>query len=283
MSRISTMLLAIVAIGLIGTSSAFITGCATLGTPVNNEERCTTCQTGFVLANGGALCNICPLGCSSCDAQNNCQTCSAGTYLFQGQCLSCGVGCGNCNGATCVACASGFTLDNNKCIACIPSCDRCTRNGVCENCRENYRLTNNDQGQQQCIFNDERDASPGIIIWIFVLFIVCCCPFIFLCCFLFPPSSHEGVPSTGYVPIEQPRARVAEIPSRPVVTAPLVAVPVTTIPVNAGSFNVPMSNVPVASRRVPTNETRTTTSVIPGAYQQYGPGKGNTVLAPGAY
>lgn len=251
MSRYS-VILAVVLVAMIGSSSAFITGCTTLGAPVNGEQRCATCSIGYVLANGGALCNICPLGCSSCDAFNNCQTCSAGTYLFQGQCLSCSVGCAQCSVAACVVCAAGYTLDNNQCIACIPNCDKCTRNGECQTCREDYKLTKNTQGQQQCLFSNERDASPGIILWLLVLFIVCCCPFIFLCCFLFPPSSHEGVPSSGYAPIEQPRARVAEIPAQ------------TT-----------------GVRQVTTTETKTTT-MLPGS-NQFGPGKGNTVLTPGTF
>lgn len=213
MSRYSAVILAIVAIGLIGTSSAFITGCATLGTPVSGQERCATCQTGFVRVNDGRLCNVCPLGCSSCDDQNNCRTCSAGNFLFQGQCLSCGVGCEQCNGLTCTRCTGGFTLDNNKCISCIPNCQRCTNNGVCEACREQHVLGTNAQGQQQCVFSDVRDATPGIIIWLCVLFIVCCCPFIFLCFFVFPPSHHEGVPSSGYAPIESGQ-RATEMPGR---------------------------------------------------------------------
>lgn len=250
MSRSSAILLAVIAIGMIGSSSAFITGCATLGSPVNGAERCATCLANYVLVNGGAACNTCPCGCSNCNSLNICEACIAGNFLFQGACLSCGVGCTQCNGATCTLCARGFNLVNNQCIECIPNCEQCNNNGVCNKCREDYVLTNNNLGQQQCVFNETRGATPGIIIWLSILFLVCCCPFITLCCCLFPPSSHVGVPSSAYIPLAP-------------VVVPVVAKPAPVfIPGN------------IVTNTTQTKVITTTTQV---------PGKGNNILAPGTY
>ena len=247
----------------------FITGCATLSAPVNGVQlrTCDTCAPGFVRTTDGSQCNACPLGCSLCDNLNLCQTCSDGNYLFQGACLSCGVGCKTCSGATCISCAVGFGLNNQtQCIQCAQNCANCDINGLCLSCINGYSLQNNSQGQQNCVFGTARGPSGGVITWLVVLFIACCAPFTLLCFLCFRPSYHTGEPGVGYLPLQTKLAPV-------IAQVPLVATTVQGVPV------------------VTTNTQRVVTSGFEQGGQQFSaltqqsgqqfgatsPGKGNTI------
>lgn len=250
--------LVLVLLGLSAVTNAqntnFITGCTNYNAPPGGStiSTCQTCASGYVLVNGGQQCNLCPTACSVCDTNNNCQTCASGNYLFAGSCYSCGVGCQTCNGQQCTACATGYVLaNNNQCVQCAANCATCTAQGVCTNCNTGYALNNNAQGAQQCVFNNTYSgASPAVIVWLCVMFIACCLPFMILCCLFFRPSYHTGEPGMAYVPLTQK----AEIPlvTQPVVTHHTERVTTTTVlppgqpaqvmnptPFQGNSFNAP--------------------------------------------
>ena len=226
MSQTNQALLIITLLALAGISQAFITGCATLGTPVNGIENCAACLAGYIITADNLQCNICPLGCSQCSSTNTCITCSAGNYLNNGLCLSCGAGCNACNGPVCTLCVVGYTLTaNNICISCIPNCVQCTSNGVCQKCADGYIVTNNNQGAQQCVWASYNNATTPIIVWLVVIFIACCAPFVLFCFLCYRPSYHTGAPGSAYVPLaEKP---VVVIPA-PVIVTQQQAQPIIT-------------------------------------------------------
>lgn len=219
MAKMSKTQLLVVVLGLIGSSQAFITGCSTYVTPAPaTGEACQTCATGFVSVNGGKQCNSCPIGCTDCDANNNCIKCSMGSFAYQGQCLSCITGCEQCSSGSnsCTKCAPEFTLMAGQCLACIDNCASCSQAGVCTKCNDMYLLTKNTLGQERCVYNDYGGLSPGIVVWIVVLFLLCCAPLALVCFFMFKPAQSQAE-SSGYAPLtqQQPKQPAANTQSPP--------------------------------------------------------------------
>lgn len=207
-------------------SSNFITGCNVYAPLAANStvQACLSCLPTYVLVDN-FTCNACPPGCRTCNASNICSQCSDGNYLFQGSCLSCGVGCQTCDAqGQCSQCITGYSLAaNNQCFQCIANCDSCSSDGVCSACAGGYIISNNTQNQTQCIWSPGGvDATPGIITWLVVLFIILAFPFILLCYLFFRPSYHTGEAGTAYIPMNQkmPIVQAPPVAAPPVVQAP---------------------------------------------------------------
>lgn len=252
MARVSKTQVALAVLALIGSSQAYITGCQTYVTPVPvTGETCQTCGTGFVLANGGKECNSCPIGCLQCDASNNCVKCSLGSFAYQGQCMSCITGCETCSNTanSCTKCARTFTLNNGQCLACIDNCESCTQAGVCTKCNDKYLLTKNSLGQERCVYNDYIGTSPGIVVWIVVLFLLCCAPLALVCFFMFKPRNiDESEHAPAYAPLTQQSPKTAPAPVAPNKTSAAGSPQLPpTSPMNQPNFNAfasPRQNSP---------------------------------------
>ncbi|EAS00824.2 zinc finger lsd1 subclass family protein (macronuclear) [Tetrahymena thermophila SB210] len=145
--------------------------CATCGGPNNTD--CITCPPGKLLYNNGGWtcvsncpatnyysdgtkCQKCDSSCLTCfgGSNNNCQTCNAGVFLYQNQCLAscpsntfvsgnpqtmickqclkCDAGCLTCKGplsTNCLACQTGkYLFQDNSCQTCNPKCQSCKGN-----------------------------------------------------------------------------------------------------------------------------------------------------------
>ena len=260
MARVSKTQIAIAVLALIGYSQAYITGCQTYVTPVPvTGETCATCGTGFTLANGGKECNTCPIGCTQCDAANNCVKCSLGSFPYKGECMSCITGCEVCSTTSnsCTKCARTFTLNNGQCLACIENCESCTQAGVCTKCKNMYLLTKNTLGQERCVYNDYIGNSPGIVVWIVVLFLLCCAPLALLCFFMFKPKHiDEGDHhAPAYAPLTQQTPKNTPPPATQTSAAGSPRLPQTS-PVtqpNVNTYASPRQQLPTHTQGSPVN------------------------------
>ena len=219
---------------MVKSQGTFISNCDTYTTVA--PIVCNTCLPGYTKVASGQACNKCPEGCTTCNADQVCTACSAGYYLNLASCISCGVGCTACDqtAGTCTKCVTGYGLSSSKqCVQCIANCADCSSTGVCAACANGYILNTNDQGISQCVWspnstNANQGATPGVITWLVVLFIVCAAIFVLLCYFLFRPSYHSGQAGTAYVPLNQKSPVVSPPPvaTQPVLnTGPVISQP----------------------------------------------------------
>lgn len=265
MRRGAFLLLAIVAFGtMVNAQTNFITGCATYDTPAPGAlvRTCNACAAGYILQADKLTCNIKPLGCATSNAVTGaCETCSPGNYIFQGSCLSCGVGCNTCNGNSCTQCVPGYSLGpQNQCVQCTNNCATCAGNGVCSACSSGYVLGTANDGSQQCNWSPSSSSgSTGIITWLCVIFIACCLPFALLCFLLFKPSTHTEGPSMAYVPLSQGQKQVNTAP----VPAPVLA-PAPVVYQQQQPFNV-YTNQPAQPVTTTTRVVNNTTTILPPA------------------
>jgi proprotein convertase subtilisin/kexin type 5 len=95
----------------------------------------STCPSGTVQS--GSSCNACPQSCLSCISTSICTNCSAGAYLYQGQCqYSCPLGtysfnstCQSCTLSFCTQCA--FIGGVQTCISCDTTTGTFLISGIC--------------------------------------------------------------------------------------------------------------------------------------------------------
>lgn len=204
---------------LVSSQGTFITNCDTYTTVA--PIVCNTCLAGYFKVATGLSCNKCPEGCTTCNADQICTICSPGYYLNLGSCISCGVGCTECDktAGTCTKCLAGYGLSSAKqCVQCIANCADCSSTGVCNSCSNGYKLITNDQRRDQCVWTpnsnvSEQGATPGVITWLVVLFIVCAAIFALMCYFLFRPNYQSGQAGTAYVPLNQKSPVVSPPPA----------------------------------------------------------------------
>ncbi|EAS00754.2 zinc finger lsd1 subclass family protein (macronuclear) [Tetrahymena thermophila SB210] len=138
--------------------------CATCSGPNNTD--CITCPPGKLLYNNGGWtcvsncpatnyysdgtkCQKCDSSCLTCSggANNNCQTCNAGVFLYQNQCLA--------------SCPSNTFVSGTQCVNCDGSCKTCTgaSNQQCASCDTTYLLT---QGtSKSCVSNCGNSLYPN--------------------------------------------------------------------------------------------------------------------------
>lgn len=180
--------------------------------PATNASQCNSCVSGFTYSssikgcvsnvntcNNGSSCTVCPFGynlltqgssqtCVICDAASNCARCSPtnraqctsclyGTYLNNGLCQTCSVGCSIClGGNTCFRCYNGYVAllpatlvtgssnspllvnevgTNNivfqpiTCVQCVSPCVNCiSSSSSCLSCITGYTILGT-----QCVSN----------------------------------------------------------------------------------------------------------------------------------
>ena len=108
----------------------------------------TSCPSGYYALNGTSsinnICQNCDPSCLTCSfgGNNNCTSCSTGSYLSSGSCLTCSSNCTSCaySANNCTSCAAGNILFNGVCYANCPngyylngaSCSSCSSN--CSTC-----------------------------------------------------------------------------------------------------------------------------------------------------
>lgn len=288
-----TMILLVAILGLSTVAKAqgtFVSNCETYTTVA--PIVCDTCKGGFTKSAAGQ-CLKCPEGCSACNLASTtaqvCTGCANGFYLNLGSCLSCGVGCQTCDqtAGTCNQCLPGFGLSSGKqCVQCTANCGTCSSTGQCSTCNNGYTLSTNDQGVQQCVWSPNssvasQGATPGVITWIFVLFIVCAAIFTLLCYFLFSPSYHTGESGSAYVPLSQKPVVAQPTYVAPVVTQPVIAQPVYTYAAQPVATR-PVVNLPVLAPQT----TYVTQPVVANPYAStariVSPGTTSYVQGPGA-
>jgi proprotein convertase subtilisin/kexin type 5 len=102
------------------------------------------CISGYTSLSNSYVCVKCLNGCTSCDSSDFtiCLACSDGTYLSNGLCVPCSIGCLSCSSqTTCSKCSQTYSLSNGVCYL-IPDlpCLQTNIDGVCTNCSKSYQL-----------------------------------------------------------------------------------------------------------------------------------------------
>ena len=109
---------------------------------------CTTCKSGFGLANGVCSSIICNVEfCQTCTDIVTCSSCQPLFTLTNGLCLpSCASSITNCilcsSISSCQVCRRGYYLLNNTCqvLCTIANCDYCGSSSSCDACVSGYAL-----------------------------------------------------------------------------------------------------------------------------------------------
>lgn len=122
--------------------------CETHCDQCNDSLTCTKCDTGFYLYNNdcvspcpngtyenGSVCSPCDqdLNCKTCEVENQCITCPAGTWLnsekkcvkdcaaneykTDSSCIPCSENCETCNSTGCVQCQDGYYFKDGICVS----------------------------------------------------------------------------------------------------------------------------------------------------------------------
>jgi len=156
------------------------------------NKTCTTkCPTGYILNNLTKKCVRCPQNCIECKKNNkSCTKCEApyilynkvclkncpeGTYVANGTCKPCSVGCVSCTAHTCVKCAPGLKPKGNQCVKvcgpgyfdnktkCVPcndsNCKKCSPENKCLSCKAPYLLNYNGVCVVDCKAGTYKDAA----------------------------------------------------------------------------------------------------------------------------
>lgn len=124
-------------------------------TLASNTFKCTACNTGFFLSNGGWACTartVQPSNCATYVAdQDKCASCNAGFFLnvAQNACVAFPIGVPNCvkfsAPTNCTQCAAGYYVSSGNCLASTTTVTNCaiySGNNTCANCSSGYYMTN---------------------------------------------------------------------------------------------------------------------------------------------
>lgn len=164
----------------------------------------------------------CTSSCTTCQGGQNCTQCSQGTYLNlyangNGYCVSCGVGCQNCNSpSTCGYCSPGYVMTSTYgCARCPDNCYSCNNQFSCSSCYGGYYSTQYTNGSYYC--SSSSAAMSAAATTLIVLGSICglCC--LIICCIaIFTPSQPTpGTVVTGYYGPQQGYTQLVNQPYNP--------------------------------------------------------------------
>lgn len=119
----------------------------------SNTFKCTQCNSGFYLTNGGWNCTtrtVQPSNCASyVSNQDKCASCASGYFLNTAMtaCVAFPIGVTNCvlfnTPTNCTQCASGYFVSSGNCVASTTTVTNCliySANNTCSACNAGYYL-----------------------------------------------------------------------------------------------------------------------------------------------